>query len=46
MDRTAAIDRLQRHETELKGLGVQRLYLFGSTAAWINPPQPKPLVQA
>ena len=32
MDRTEAIDRLQRHETELKGLGVKRLFLFGSTA--------------
>ena len=27
------IERLRAHEAELKGLGVQRLYLFGSTAA-------------
>jgi predicted nucleotidyltransferase len=32
MDRTEAIDRLLRHEAELKGLGVKRLFLFGSTA--------------
>lgn len=27
-----AITRLQQHEAELKELGVQHLYLFGSTA--------------
>lgn len=27
-----AITRLRQHEAELKELGVQRLYLFGSTA--------------
>ena len=32
MDRTEAIDRLLRHEAELKGLGVERLLLSGSTA--------------
>lgn len=32
MDREAAIARLKAHETELRGLGVLRLYLFGSTA--------------
>ena len=32
MDRSAAIARLREHETELKGLGVEHLYLFGSTA--------------
>jgi predicted nucleotidyltransferase len=32
MDRTEAINRLREHEAELKALGVQHLYLFGSTA--------------
>jgi predicted nucleotidyltransferase len=32
MDRTEAITRLQAHEAELKKLGVEHLYLFGSTA--------------
>jgi predicted nucleotidyltransferase len=32
MDRPDAIARLRKHEAELKQLGVQRLYLFGSTA--------------
>ena len=32
MDRTEAITRLRDHEAELKALGVERLYLFGSTA--------------
>jgi uncharacterized protein len=32
MDRAHAIARLQEHEAELKQLGVQHLYLFGSTA--------------
>jgi len=32
MDRTAAIARLKEHEAELKQLGVEHLYLFGSTA--------------
>jgi predicted nucleotidyltransferase len=32
MDRTEAIARLKEHEAELKRLGVQHLYLFGSTA--------------
>jgi hypothetical protein len=27
-----AIARLKEHETELRGLGVEHLYLFGSTA--------------
>lgn len=33
MDRTEAITRLKQHEAELKQLGVQHLYLFGSTAS-------------
>src|SRR5580698_10092174 len=32
MDRTAAIAKLREHEVELKQLGVEHLYLFGSTA--------------
>ena len=32
MDRAAAIAALQRHESELKELGVVHLFLFGSTA--------------
>jgi predicted nucleotidyltransferase len=32
MDRAAAIATLKAHEAELKQLGVQHLYLFGSTA--------------
>jgi predicted nucleotidyltransferase len=32
MDRTEAITKLRAHEAELKQLGVQHLYLFGSTA--------------
>ena len=32
MKRTEAITRLREHEAELKALGVQHLYLFGSTA--------------
>ena len=32
MDRDAAIARLKAHEAELKRLGVDHLYLFGSTA--------------
>ena len=32
MDRDAAIARLKAHEAELKALGVEHLYLFGSTA--------------
>jgi predicted nucleotidyltransferase len=37
MERDHAIATLKAHETELKQLGVQRLYLFGSTVrgeAW------------
>jgi uncharacterized protein len=33
MHRDEAIARLREHEAELKALGVQRLYLFGSTAS-------------
>ena len=33
MDRTEAITRLKQYEAELKQLGVQHLYLFGSTAS-------------
>jgi uncharacterized protein len=32
MNRDAAIARLRAHEGELRQLGVQRLFLFGSTA--------------
>jgi hypothetical protein len=32
MDRTAAIAKLKEHEAEFKQLGVEHLYLFGSTA--------------
>ncbi|MGO9264206.1 MAG: nucleotidyltransferase family protein [Candidatus Binataceae bacterium] len=32
MDRAAVIARLKEHEAELKRLGVEHLYLFGSTA--------------
>src|SRR6516162_11689033 len=32
MRRDEAITRLREHEAELKRLGVQHLYLFGSTA--------------
>jgi uncharacterized protein len=32
MNRTEAITRLREHEAELRRLGVQSLYLFGSTA--------------
>jgi predicted nucleotidyltransferase len=32
MQRNDAIVKLRDHEAELKRLGVQRLYLFGSTA--------------
>lgn len=32
MDRDTAIARLRAHEAELRRLGVQHLYLFGSTA--------------
>lgn len=32
MERTEAITKLKEHEAELRQLGVQHLYLFGSTA--------------
>ncbi len=32
MKRDEAISRLQQHEAELKRLGVERLFMFGSTA--------------
>jgi predicted nucleotidyltransferase len=32
MERDTAMARLRAHEPELRQLGVQRLYLFGSTA--------------
>ena len=32
MNRTEVIARLKEHEAELRQLGVQHLYLFGSTA--------------
>jgi uncharacterized protein len=32
MERDEAISRLQRHEADFKRLGVERLYMFGSTA--------------
>jgi uncharacterized protein len=33
MTREEAISRLKRHEPDLKRLGVEHLYLFGSTAS-------------
>lgn len=32
MEREEAVARLKQHEAELKRLGVEHLYLFGSTA--------------
>jgi uncharacterized protein len=32
MERDEAITRLQQHQADLKRLGVERLYMFGSTA--------------
>ena len=32
MKRDEAISRLQRHESDFKRLGVEHLYMFGSTA--------------
>ncbi len=32
MDRGEAMARLKQHEAELKQLGIEHLYLFGSTA--------------
>ena len=32
MERNEAVRRLKEHEAELKRLGVEHLYLFGSTA--------------
>ena len=32
MKRDEAISRLKQHETDLKRLGVEHLYMFGSTA--------------
>ncbi len=32
MDRAEAVTRLKAHEAELRKLGVEHLYLFGSTA--------------
>ena len=32
MERSAAMAKLKEHEAELKRLGVEHLYLFGSTA--------------
>jgi len=32
MERTEAISRLRSHEADLKRLGVEHLYMFGSTA--------------
>ena len=32
MDSAAALSALRAHEAELRSLGVERLYLFGSTA--------------
>jgi uncharacterized protein len=32
MERDEAISRLQQHEADLKRLGVEHLYMFGSTA--------------
>jgi predicted nucleotidyltransferase len=32
MERSEAVTKLKQHEAELKRLGVEHLYLFGSTA--------------
>lgn len=32
MRRSEVVEKLRQHEAELRQLGVQRLYLFGSTA--------------
>jgi uncharacterized protein len=32
VERSEAISRLKQHEAELKQLGIEHLYLFGSTA--------------
>ncbi len=32
MERTEAVTKLKQHEAELKRLGVEHLFLFGSTA--------------
>ena len=32
MERETAVERLRQHEAELRRLGVERLFLFGSTA--------------
>jgi uncharacterized protein len=32
MERDEAMRRLQQHEADLKRLGVEHLYMFGSTA--------------
>ncbi|MBF0457476.1 MAG: nucleotidyltransferase domain-containing protein [Nitrospirae bacterium] len=32
MERNEAIGRLKQHEADLKGLGVEHLFMFGSTA--------------
>jgi predicted nucleotidyltransferase len=32
MERDEAISRLRQHEADLKRLGVEHLYMFGSTA--------------
>jgi predicted nucleotidyltransferase len=32
MERSVAMARLKEHEAELKQLGIEHLYLFGSTA--------------
>src|SRR5271154_6935216 len=32
MDRAAPVAKLKEHEAELKQLGIEHLYLFGSTA--------------
>jgi uncharacterized protein len=33
MQRDEAIAKLKQHEAELRGLGIEHLYLFGSTAS-------------
>ncbi len=38
MTRDEAIRRLKEHEAELRGLGVEHLYLFGSTARDVASP--------
>jgi hypothetical protein len=39
MDRREAIARLKQHEAEFRQLGVEHLYLVGSTTCLVQPPR-------